>query len=52
MSETKNRKSIEYTDFSKLDKDDPLIKFLEKRRPWASSDFVPKHMIPDLHHTR
>ena len=42
------RKSIIYTDFSKIDKNDPLIKFLEKRRPWASSDFVPKCFIPDL----
>ena len=52
MSETKNRKPIEYTDFSKLDKDDPFIKALDKRRQYYSSDFVPKHMIPDLHHTR
>ncbi len=42
------RKSIIYTDFSKIDKNDPLIKFLEKRRPWVSSDFVPKCFIPDL----
>lgn len=42
------RKSIMYTDFSKIDKNDPLIKALEKRRPWASSDFVPKYFIPDL----
>lgn len=42
------RKPIMYTDFSKIDKNNPLIKFLEKRRPWASSDFVPKSFIPDL----
>ena len=51
MSETKQRKSIEYTDFSKLDKNDPLIKALEARRPYSSSDFVPKSFIPDLRHT-
>ena len=51
MSETKQRKSIIYTDFSKIDKDDPLIKALDKRRPYSSSDFVPKSFIPDLRHT-
>lgn len=52
MSKTKNRKPIEYTDFSKLDKNDPLVKALDKRRPYYSSDLVSKYMIPDLHHTR
>ena len=42
------RKSIIYTDFSKIDENDPLIKFLKKRRPYSSSDFVPKSFIPDL----
>lgn len=42
------RKSILYTDFSKMDKNDPLFKALEKRRPYSSSDFVPKYMIPTL----
>ena len=51
MSETKQRKSIIYTDFSKIDKDDPLIKALDARRPYASSDFVPKMFIPDLRDT-
>ena len=37
-----------YTDFSKMDRNDPLIKAMEKRRPYSSSDFVPKMMIPDL----
>ena len=50
MSEEQSikRKSIIYTDFSKIDKNDPLIKALEKRRPYSSSDFVPKYNIPDL----
>lgn len=42
------RKPIIYPDFSKMDPNDPLIKALEKRRPYSSSDFVPKYMIPDL----
>lgn len=41
-------KPILYTDFSKMDPNDPLIKAMEKRRPYCSSDFVPRHMIPDL----
>lgn len=41
-------KPILYTDFSKMDPNDPLIKAMEKRRPYRSSDFVPKMMIPDL----
>ena len=45
------RKPILYTDFSKMDPDDPLIKALKARRPYRSSDFVPKYMIPDLRHT-
>lgn len=48
----KKRKSIEYVDFSKFDKDDPFIKALEKRRPYSSSDFVPKYDIPDLRDKR
>ena len=31
-----------------MDPNDPLIKAMEKRRPYCSSDFVPKMMIPDL----
>ena len=50
-SKKNTRKSIIYTDFSKMDKNDPLIKALEQRRPYSSSDFVPKYMIPDLRHT-
>lgn len=42
------RTPILYTDFSKMDPNDPLIKAMEKRRPYCSSDFVPRHMIPDL----
>ncbi len=45
------RKPIMYTDFSKMDKNDPMISVLEKRRPYSSSDFEPKYMIPDLRHT-
>lgn len=45
------RKPMLYPDFSKMDPNDPLIKALEKRRPYSSSDFVPKYMIPDLRHT-
>lgn len=42
-----DKKSIIYTDFSKIDKD--LKKDLEKRRPYSSSDcLVPKYNIPDL----
>lgn len=48
-SNKKNRRTpILYTDFSKMDRNDPLIKAMEKRRPYCSSDFVPKYMIPDL----
>ena len=34
------RRPIMYTDFSKLDRNDPLLKFLDTRRPWRSSDFI------------
>ena len=45
------RKPIVYPNFSKMDKNDPLFKALEVRRPYSPSDFVPKYMIPDLRHT-
>lgn len=47
-SKKNSRTPIMYTDFSKMDKNDPLIRAMEKRRPYSSSDFVPKYMIPDL----
>lgn len=50
-SQKNTRKPFVYPDFSKLDKNDPLFKALEKRRPYSSSDFKPKYMIPDLRHT-
>jgi len=43
-----SKKPVLYTDFSKMDPNDPLIKAMEKRRPYCSSDFIPKMMIPDL----
>lgn len=41
-------KSIPYTDFSKRDPNDPLVRAMEEPRPYSSFDFVPKTFIPIL----
>jgi hypothetical protein len=44
------RRPIMYTDFSKMDKNDPLLKELERRRPYSSSDFRKRHFIETIVH--
>lgn len=39
-----------YPNFSKMDKNDSLFQFLDRRRPYDPSDFVPKYDIPYINH--